>query len=132
MATWNYDPSLPTDLDVVRFLIGDTDQRNQLIYDEEITAILTRKSNDTRSTAIMLCESLAARYSKFTDVRAGETTSDKTAISGKFMARANELRRWKVKGFAITTQSAKDTNDENTDRLSTSIKRDMDVNNQSC
>jgi len=41
----NYDPMLSTDLDWVRFLIGDTSESNATIQDEEITALLIEESN---------------------------------------------------------------------------------------
>lgn len=39
-----YDPTLPTDADHVRFLVGDTDTTDALFQDEEIAAVLAEEA----------------------------------------------------------------------------------------
>lgn len=39
-----YDPTLPTDADHVRFLVGDTDTTDALFQDEEIAAVLAEET----------------------------------------------------------------------------------------
>ncbi len=125
--TWSYDNTLPTDKDKIRFIIGDTDTNNKLIYDEEISAAITMKI-DVRRAAIFICESLSARFMKFTQVRAGEENADRTALSGKYEALAKRLRKVGQKGFAVLTQSDKTIYEEDTDLLTTAIKRDIHNN----
>lgn len=120
--TWSYDNTLPTDKDKARFILGDTDTLNQLLYDEEINAALTMKST-LRVACIFLAESLSARFMKFTQSRGGETTADRTAVSNKYEALAKRLRRVGQKGFAVLTQSDKTNYESNTDLLQTNIKR---------
>lgn len=40
-----YDPNLATDMDWVRFQVGDRDVSNALLQDEEINAILAEEEN---------------------------------------------------------------------------------------
>jgi hypothetical protein len=120
--TWSYDNTLPSNKDKARFILGDTDTQNQLIYDEEINAALALKGQ-LRTACIMLCESLAARFIKFTQTRGGETTADRTAVSDKYEKLAKRLRKVGQKGFAVLTQSQKDVYESDSDLLQTSVKR---------
>jgi len=65
--SWTYsgDPSA-SDLDMVRWLIGDTDERNQEQSDEEITAALTMGSS-VIGAAVLALDALIARYSHLVD-----------------------------------------------------------------
>jgi hypothetical protein len=59
-----YDPTLPTDRDWVRFLIGDTNvtpATDALFTDEEIDAVLTEQSNKYLAAARLL-SNLSARW----------------------------------------------------------------------
>lgn len=61
-GTWSYDP---TDLassskDAVRFLIQDTQTTRQLMFDEEVTWVLTQEAN-TYMAAAACCDILVAR-----------------------------------------------------------------------
>ena len=42
--SFSYNPALPTDLDHVRFLIGDTTTPSEMLQDEEITAVLSEET----------------------------------------------------------------------------------------
>lgn len=42
--SFSYDPTLPSNLDWVRFLIGDTDSTNIRLQDEEITSIIAEET----------------------------------------------------------------------------------------
>lgn len=65
--SWSYsgDPSA-SDLDMVRWLIGDTDERNQEQSDEEIAAALTMGST-VIGAAVLALDALIARYSHLVD-----------------------------------------------------------------
>lgn len=56
-----YDPTLPTDKDYVRFVLGDT-ETVELLPDAQILAVL---STNTRNGSIaFLAQGLAARYAR--------------------------------------------------------------------
>jgi len=58
---WTYsgDPAA-SDLDMVRFLIGDTDTADQQLFDAEINALLA--SNSVIGAAVQCCQTIAAKY----------------------------------------------------------------------
>lgn len=67
----SYDPTLASAMDLVRFLLGDTDVTNALLEDEEITALLeTYGSAD--STAAAAARSLSARFAGQVDKAVGD------------------------------------------------------------
>lgn len=63
-TNWTYDPNLTTNRDKVRSLIGDIDERERLVPDETIAAYLTRFSDNVYYAAAAVCRSLAAWYSR--------------------------------------------------------------------
>ena len=69
--TWTYegDPAVSS-LAAVRFHIGDTNTRRQLLSDEEINYILSEESN-TRKAAISCLVSLIAKFSTRGDLGLG-------------------------------------------------------------
>ena len=54
-------------IDMVRFLIGDTDSTNAQLSDNEITALLNLTVNSTNAAAIYACRSLATKYASKAD-----------------------------------------------------------------
>lgn len=70
--SWSYsgDPST-SDLDAVRFWIGDTDQADQLVQDEEIDFLLGRYS-DPLAAAAHAAEALAAKFARLVDKTLGD------------------------------------------------------------
>lgn len=82
--TATYDPTLPTDKDLVRLYISDTDAANAEFQDEAIEAILTIEGSPLLAAA-RLADSLAAQYSSRSDL-----TIDGFSI--KFSDRAEAYR----------------------------------------
>ena len=70
--TWSYsgDPS-NSDLDKVRFLIGDTDQTDQQLQNEEINYLVSSEGS-VNDAAIKACYTLAAKYSRQIDQKVGQ------------------------------------------------------------
>lgn len=62
--TWTYsgNPS-DSDKDAVRFLVGDKDSTDQQISDEEITFLMTQKSN-VYAAAALAAGCIAAKYAR--------------------------------------------------------------------
>jgi predicted membrane-bound mannosyltransferase len=64
---WSYTGNPATsDRDAVRFLVGDTDDRDQLVADEEIAWALTDQTA-VRAAAAVVCETIAARFAREAD-----------------------------------------------------------------
>lgn len=70
---WTYDN---TDLDVstasgrlniVRYLVGDTDTSDQQVENEEITFALSQTSDDVYTAAAYVARSLSAKYARLVD-----------------------------------------------------------------
>ena len=59
----SYDATLPTPMDYVRFLIGDTDAPWQLT-NTEIDALLSKAGGHEFPAAIQACRALSARYTR--------------------------------------------------------------------
>ena len=70
--SWSYsgDPGA-SDLDEVRFLIGDTDTTDQQLSDEEITYLLT-SAGSVKAAALEAARSLWAKYSRMVDQKTGD------------------------------------------------------------
>ena len=70
--SWSYsgDPGA-SDLDEVRFLIGDTDTDDQQLSDEEIAYLLTSTGSVT-AAALGAARSLWAKYSRLVDQKTGD------------------------------------------------------------
>jgi hypothetical protein len=72
MATWSYsgDPS-ESAKDQVRFLIGDTDEDHQLLWDEEILSLTAQYTNAYWAAGIA-ANTLAARFAPTTEEKLGD------------------------------------------------------------
>ena len=70
--SWSYsgDPGA-SDLDEVRFLIGDTDTDDQQLSDEEINYLLT-STGSVQAAALGAARSLWAKYSRLVDQKTGD------------------------------------------------------------
>lgn len=67
-SAWSYTGNPDArPIDMVRFLIGDTDSENQQLNDNEITALLTQGSGDANRAAVFACRSLATKYAAKAD-----------------------------------------------------------------
>jgi len=89
---WSYsnDPG-DSDRDAVRFLAGDTDKSDPLVDDREVDYALTLGSHDI--AAAVICEHLAARFARETDIESGEAKEKCSQRAKAFKDRADELRQ---------------------------------------
>lgn len=62
--TWNYDNPKASDKDAVRFLVGDTDEDDPLVTDEEIEFFIEEFPSSTYHAAAEVAESIAAKFSR--------------------------------------------------------------------
>lgn len=88
---WSYDESLAADKDRVRWLIGDTQDSDPLVQDEEIDFALFANSNVYGAAAIA-CRAVAARLARELTLvgSAGSIALDAQEQSKRFLAMAVE------------------------------------------
>lgn len=135
--SWNYsgDPA-SSNLDAVRFLIGDTVSTDQQVSDEEITWLLSTSSSDVSQAAILAIESLIARYARYP---ASKTVGDLSISYGDRIKSYRELLTRIRSGLSLDLAepfaggisiSDKESRESNTDRVGPHFSRDMFKNNQ--
>lgn len=90
--TWTYDASgLTTSFkDQVRFVVGDVLPTDPQIQDEEINYVLTQRGS-VFGAAAMCCRSLASKYARSADQKAGDSQVWYSQISKSYALRAIEL-----------------------------------------
>lgn len=90
--SWSYsgDPAA-SDLDEVRFLVGDTDTTDQLVSNEEVAWSIANSAG-TIQAAATLCEALASKFAREVDKSIGSLSVSAASRSGHFSARAAALR----------------------------------------
>jgi len=93
-GTWTYDPALiaTTPLYQVRRLIGDTNDKDQQLFDEEIAWAYSQRGNPYGAAADC-CLQLAAKYSRDVDTVQGELHRLYSARQKAYGARAVEMNR---------------------------------------
>ena len=123
---WSYSGNpAASDLDAVRFAIGDTDTADQLLSDEEIAYLLT---NSTVSAAsIAACEALAAKFARSVDRTVGSLSLSASQKAKQFRELAATLRRQRAVlaapyagGISVAD---KDTQRADTDRVKPTFYR---------
>jgi len=92
--SWSYDPSQVETKDRVRFEVGDTDEDNPQVKDEEIVRVLELNSDNVLSAAIVICEHLATKYATRFDFTSGDGSQFKASqMAEAFTKRADALRK---------------------------------------
>lgn len=91
--SWSYSGN-PTasDKDKIRFLIGDTDQTDQLLQDEEITYLLSETTN-VLLAASRAARAIAAKFSRQADKAVGDLRVSLSQKAQAYMALAADLER---------------------------------------
>lgn len=123
--TWTYsgDPS-STDRDAVRFLVGDTDNTDQLFTDEEIAYALTQ--GDSYTAAARLARNLASKYARYSDESIGDLSISYSQRYKHFTEIAKQLELESSRGVTPyaggISVADKATVTADTDRIQTSIK----------
>jgi hypothetical protein len=96
---WTYGSSLLTNQDRIRFLIGDIEEEDQLLQDEEIAATLTLPLTpavavtDPRllKSAYVCAQSLVAKFSKKVSLAVGGASAQMDARARAYRDLANDL-----------------------------------------
>lgn len=91
-GTWTYDPALiaTSQLMQVRRLIGDTNDKEQQLYDQEINWTISQRG-DVYGAAADCCRQLAAKYSRDVDTVQGELHRMYSARQRAYSERAREM-----------------------------------------
>jgi hypothetical protein len=126
--SWSYsgDPSA-SNLDEVRFLIGDTDSADALVQDEEINYAIATEANN-RMAAVRIARALSSKLSRKVDKDVGDLKIKYSQMAKQFSDLAVFLEKEAVSFGAIPYaggigESDKESVEDNTDRVSPSIKR---------
>jgi hypothetical protein len=90
---WTYNPTQlgTSTLYQVRFYVGDTDSTRQLVQDEEILFVLTEEPSP-KSAAAVVCDSLAGKFSQYTDASVDGVSQSGSQLAEAFRQRAKDLR----------------------------------------
>ncbi|ODN41236.1 hypothetical protein [Piscirickettsia litoralis] len=91
--SWSYDVTQlqASSLFQVRYLIGDTSEKEQLLQDEEINFTLDQYKS-TEQAAAACCEGIAARFSRQSDQSAGKVSDDLSQKSEQYLKLAEKIR----------------------------------------
>lgn len=119
--------------DQVRFLLGDTDECDQLLQDGEITWLLSQYNNAPMNAAIRGCEVLMMKFGRLVDESVGSVRMSYSQRVGAFTKLQVMLRNrlatedcsWFAGGISV---SQVQTVDANADRVRPSFTRNMMVN----
>jgi hypothetical protein len=97
---WTYDPTdLTTDtptgrLNVVRYLVGDTDNSSPQVQDEEINFSLSQSSDNVYSAASNVAMAIASKYSKLVTTELdGQLLMEYTDLAKAYKNLASDLKR---------------------------------------
>lgn len=129
--TWSYQPKdlATSQRDRVRFLVGDTDENDQRIQDEEIDYILTKRTNDDLAAADA-ADAIAAGYARQVD-----TENEALAVkAGDRMKHFENLSRRLRRGAFVSisvgglSKSEKDAFKDDSDAVQPAFEVDMDKN----
>jgi len=132
-VTWTYthDP-INNQRDAVRVLIGDTDECDPILQDEEINFFLNQWSCP-QTAAIESCLAIGARYARKADENVGQVRVSFSQISDQFYKLADRLkvRQNIVAGPAIAggiSKSDKRVQEDNDDRVQPAFTKELHDN----
>lgn len=135
---WSYDESnLSTTtvngrLNVVRLLLGDTDENDQQVQDEEALFSLAQTNNNTYYAAAWCARTVASKYSRLVTTKLdGALESRYSDLAAQYIKLADALENQGKKAGAVVGVAAggiskTDVNNvrSNTDRIGSAFRRD--------
>jgi hypothetical protein len=132
--TWTYtgDPSA-NNRDEVRFLIGDTDNTDPIVQDEEIAYAVAQEANN-RLAAIRIVRSLIGKYSRKVDKSVGDLKISYSQIAknytdlAKFLEESDDNLYAPIAYAGGISLSDKDTVRQDSDRTDPIFKKGMNDN----
>lgn len=127
--TWSYtgDPN-KSDLDKIRFIVGDTDKNDQLLTDEEIQYLIDNES-DANMAAFTASETIAAKFSRLADESVGQVSVSYSQKAEHYWKLAKTLKL-KANKLAVPyaggiSQSDKTNVENDTDRVEPFFNREL-------
>ncbi len=92
--SWTYNPGeiASSPLYQVRNIIGDIEEDDPLLQDEEILYALTEVSADVIRASIICCERIASRYMKKSGFKLGPYSIDLSSRADVYTNLANQLK----------------------------------------
>ena len=127
--TWSYsgDPT-GSDVDSVRFEVGDTDATRPLVQDEEIAYALSTEGG-VLWTAAAICLALAARFARDVDRTMGRTgvVASQRAFAYRVQAKALRVRAtsYAVPVAGGLTQTDRQNRDEDLEEVKPAFTREL-------
>lgn len=123
---------MAVDIDLVRLMVGDTDESNQLFTDDQITALTASYSSPSLAAAAV-ADGLAAKYSRSVTFSVSGLTIQNSQKSANYRLLAQRLRANAILtddgglGASVlgVSKSDMETNDENLDRTPSRFKVGM-------
>lgn len=129
--TATYDTALTAAKDQVRLLIGDTDVTDALLQDEEIAYLLTQSASNVNVASVRACEAVAARFSRLADTQVDDVRVSLSQRAKGYRELAATLRGRIATSVSLfaggISVSAKESAEEDTDRVPPIFTRDMHV-----
>lgn len=98
--TFTYTGALSTNVEKVRFEIGDIDSANALCTDEEITYKLGENGDNILDTCADICEALAVRFARQADF---SMDNQSVKLSQKSLAYERMADRFKSRSNSVET-----------------------------
>lgn len=116
---------------VVRFLVGDTDENDVQVSDDEIYFALSQNSDNVYYSSAYVCRALASKYGRNVDVAiSGVLDAKYSTLRDHYMSLADsietEAKKQSGLGFSAggISQSSVTTARQLTDRVEPSFRRD--------
>lgn len=134
--SWNYSFNPENSAkDEVRFLIGDTNIKDQLLQDEEIQYLLKKHNNYPLNAAIRACEAVISKFSRLADETVGSVSKSFSQKAQSYFKTMEMLRtrvalegaRPYAGGISV---SDKQTNTQNEDLVNPDFKKHQFENQQ--
>lgn len=129
---WTYSPKLSSNLDKVRFLIGDVKEVGSQVKDVTINAALALKEDNVYRAAAYICEGLAARFTRVRDRQRGGGSSGRVGVSRIYAKMAIGLKRKAMTGDSFVmpsmTEATKKANRDDTSLTHPTARRGLHDN----
>ena len=93
--SWDYDPTKLQEVpkDQVRFIIGDTNEAEPLLQDEEIEFLLSENNNHILLSAIAGCDSIISKLARVPDFKIGPYSESNQVRLNAYQMLVARLRR---------------------------------------
>jgi len=128
--SYSGDPS-SSNVDLVRFLSGDSDINDEYVSDAEIEYCISSSGNAT-GAAVMVCDHIAAKFAREVDAKVGadgELNLKMSQVTKQFTQRATELRKQLAMNAtpwaASISVAEKEAQENRSDRVKPAFTRDQ-------